>query len=211
MNIVSKISTILASAKKIPYCNTGKLFEQSFKDMLESLDYNEIEKPNNVPTGKRHLILKTGQFMHEPNGSQQAPDFVVNVDGVFQAFELKNSKSGNPMWNCGIPQENYFYIINGQAKEEYKSIGYTDTTFRVGKDFCSERDRKTIPQANKLIKGYADEVYNLYGIENRSIYIRVNQDYDVNEKGSLVNSDKRFEMEKSAIDYANSICYGGCL
>ena len=91
-------------------------------------------------TGNDSLISQTlpnfkpGQFISQPSGSQDFPDFLVcDYNGKFYALECKSGKSACPTWNDNIPKPNAIYI--------FSSMKYNQTTIFLGKDVISDIER----------------------------------------------------------------------
>lgn len=94
--------------------------------------------------------LLPGQFVYQPNGSQRAPDFLVNNKGNLEKIEAKTSKGVFPKYNSGLPKGDTIYV--------FSSGKYNKTTVFYGDKVVSNKKRKLFDELhdeiNKLIHSY---------------------------------------------------------
>lgn len=75
--------------------------------------------------------MQPGNFIAQPSGSQNFPDFLVcDNNGKFFAIECKSGKSACPTWNDNIPNPNAIYIFSSEK--------YNKNTVFLGKDVISD-------------------------------------------------------------------------
>jgi hypothetical protein len=95
---------------------------------------------NRVGTSFEELIqtvlevhLGKGAIERNPNGNKKQPDFRVTFpNGNTVDLEAKTSKTGMPMWNCGIPQVGTVYI--------YSRTTTGEVTFFLGEDSINSQE-----------------------------------------------------------------------
>lgn len=89
--------------------------------------------------------------VHQPNGSQQPPDFVFKINGKVYALECKSGaeKKTCPMYNSTIPCVDTFYVFGCKK--------YNETTVFIGGDVMPERIRKRIEYTWSVMEAIIDE------------------------------------------------------
>ena len=81
--------------------------------------------------------LKEGEYVPQPCGTHNSPDFILKRGGRLWFLECKSvAKGGSPMYNSGIPKANYIYVFCSEK--------YDETTVYLGEDVCP-------PEAQRLL------------------------------------------------------------
>lgn len=61
------------------------------------------------------LLKKHGlEYVAQPNGIQNSPDFHVYVDSKIYSIECKSSKGSYPMYNGGLPKIDTIYVFSSK-------------------------------------------------------------------------------------------------
>jgi len=96
-------------------------------DKKINITRKELDKKINKPD---EILLKSGEFIEQPFGSQNNPDFLIklNKKSVI-AIECKSSKDGKPQYNSGGITPYFIYI--------FSSKNMNDTTFYMGSSIQS--------------------------------------------------------------------------
>jgi hypothetical protein len=90
------------------------LHEKQVMDLLDKFGYN---------------------YVWQPNGPQNSPDFRVTLDnGKTVDIECKSSKQAHPTYNGGLPKEGTVYV--------FSSAKYNETTIYFSDDVVSKRKRE---------------------------------------------------------------------
>jgi len=79
---------------------------------------------------KKHNL----EYISQPNGTQNSPDFYVFHDGERHSIECKSSKNTYPMYNSGLPKEEYIYI--------FSTAKYNETTLFKGSSVVPKQKRE---------------------------------------------------------------------
>ena len=102
---------------------------------------------------KKDLIQKSripapGWFIREPNGSQASPDIrLCDLNGNILNIEAKAGKTA--MFNSGMLQEDYFYVVDFESGTSYRDYGITI----FGSKYCKGQEK---------LREVFDEVNNAY-------------------------------------------------
>lgn len=102
---------------------TGKTYYKlSSKDGKHLSETDKADQINKFTAIKEtyKTPLKNGYFMWQPNGSQKAPDFVVNLNGILN-IESKAGKS--VMFNSGLPKSDTFYMCEFSDGTVHRDFG----------------------------------------------------------------------------------------
>ena len=119
---------------------------------------DKINKPNEIS-------LKSGEFIEQPFGTQNNPDFLVklNKKSVI-AIECKSSKNGKPQYNSGGITSYFIYIFSSKK--------CNDTTFYMGSSIqtndIDKELKKHILKLKELDKSFNEKLKEL-DIKNRGI------------------------------------------
>lgn len=167
---MSQIIQALKEIKQLPYYKNeaagsglGHKYarhEEAISSVLEANNFTRKILPLNPHTGRRFsyplvkkkhwmdhpeecTILDIGQFIEQPFGSQQSPDFIIKVSNDFILFlEAKSSKELYPTYNSCIPHQNYVYVFTSKKTNQ--------TTLYKG-------ERIVTLEQEKLLKEYIEE------------------------------------------------------
>ena len=159
------------------------------KDCL-SLPYksNSLQNPEHENQVEELLIKHGLEYVAQPNGSQNFPDFHVvdDVSGKIYSIECKSSKDPKPIYNGGRPHENAIYV--------FSSAKYNETTIFNGSHILSEEMRNSydeyLKEQEELLNKYKDlelwkENSRGFGFYNRAMYIqsggKVKTDYFIHQ------------------------------
>lgn len=75
-------------------------------------------------------ILKDGEFIYQPNGNNNNPDFHVKYKGEIYNIECKSAKGFTPAYNSAMPKKDYIYIFSSEK--------YNATTIYYGRDVLTK-------------------------------------------------------------------------
>jgi len=98
------------------------------------------------------LLDKFGyNYVYQPNGSQNSPDFRVSIpNGRVVDIECKSSSQPHPTYNGGLPKKGVCYIFSSKK--------YNSTTIFFADDIITERKRELYSQLvedlNSVLKTY---------------------------------------------------------
>lgn len=148
--------------------NLKKVFEEVLKMPYETNSTGDskheelVETYLNIEGGFRKVSvtkfkeqgLQSGEYVHQPNGSQNHPDFIVKEGSRQFDIECKtNKKAPFPVYNGGIPKENTIYI--------FSSGKYDQTTIFLGRDVLLQQKRnlykEMIEKLNDVLKEYQEK------------------------------------------------------
>ena len=137
---MSQIIKALKDIKQLPYYKNeaagselGQKYarhEEAISRVLVDNNFTRIILPSkpklNRAKGIRWMdhpeectILDIGQFIEQPFGSQQSPDFIIKVSNDFILFlEAKSSKELFPTYNSCIPHQNYVYVFTSKKTNQ---------------------------------------------------------------------------------------------
>ena len=104
---------------------------------------DEVLKTNNFPE------LNEMEFICQPAGNNNSPDFIVVFKNRPYFIECKSSKGIYPVFNGGMPIEDHIYI--------FSSCKYNSTTIFYGRDILSESTRKMLNKIKIKIKKISNE------------------------------------------------------
>lgn len=106
------------------------LIDNGFIESNEiNIKRNQLDDKINKP---EEISLKSGEFIEQPFGTQNNPDFLVklNKKSVI-AIECKSSKGGKPQYNSGGITSYFIYIFSSKSNKS------SDTTFYMGSSIQS--------------------------------------------------------------------------
>lgn len=142
----------------------NKGHEQSVANILKQHGFIETKK---IPK-KKFVIerdLLPNRFVHQPNGSQKSPDFIVNYNDKYIHIECKSSKDTTaPTYNGGMPNSEYVYVFTSGNTDE-TTIFYGDAVAPEEiQEILNELIKEIAPIVNKYNQKLAEHVLNNYGI-----------------------------------------------
>lgn len=80
--------------------------------------------------------LQNGEYISQPCGTQDSPDFIIKYNDKIFFIECKSSKGTKPTYNGGLPKKQYIYIFTSEK--------YNETTIFRGEDILSESKRQLL-------------------------------------------------------------------
>lgn len=110
-------------------------------------------------------------YEYQPNGSHNAPDFNVMIDGTTFGVECKASNSGGIMWNCNYAHPEYLYL--------YHNSKLGETTYFMGDQMITKAEID-------LLNEYADAAKKLADDYNRKLKA-INSGWSVYPRKMFVN------------------------
>lgn len=147
------LKRFLNSAYNLSYKENSfvnKKHEEYVRFIIEGSGFMENKRYNNLST------ISRSQYIYQPYGSQNPPDFSINYQGKLYNIECKTSKRvKTPMWNCSIPDSNTIYIF---------SIPTTNILF-FGDWIINEKTRELmnsfVDESKSISKKYNDRLLEL--------------------------------------------------
>ena len=100
------------------------------KSDLKKITKNQRDK---ALAGGDIPLLKEGEYIAQPTGKNDSPDFIVRYKGKLYFIECKSSQEPHPTYNGGRPKEEYIYI--------FSSGKVNQTTIFYGKDVLNDQVR----------------------------------------------------------------------
>lgn len=126
---------------------------KSFWNEVLQLPYKSNSQDNPLHEKQvEELLIKHGfNYVYQPNGPQQSPDFRVTLsNGRVVDIECKSSKQPYPTYNGGLPKEGVVYIFSSKR--------YNETTIFFADDVVSTQKRKKfaelVEELNSVLKVY---------------------------------------------------------
>lgn len=116
----------------------GSKHETRIKKLLTKHKFKEIPKKTE---------LRNGEFIYQPNGNNNNPDFRVKYKGKVYDIECKSSEGSFPTYNSAYPKEGFIYIFTSKK--------YDATTIYFGRDVYSR-------EMEILINKMLDEMYSIH-------------------------------------------------
>ena len=126
---------------KMPY-KSGAYKESKHETRVKKIliKHKFVERP-------KKSTLKDGEFIYQPNGNNNNPDFQVKYKGELIDIECKSSEGACPTFNSAKPKENFIYI--------FSSGKYNATTIFFGGDVLSL-------EHSALYDEMLDEMYKIH-------------------------------------------------
>ena len=126
--------------------------------------------------------LQDNSYYPQPMGTQNSPDFVVTCNGRSYLIECKSSKKDYPVYNSGLPKQDYIYIFS--SMKENKTVTFlgsdivtktfiknlkklTDAIDNSIKDFNSLMDSTNSPAG---LGFYCRSMFNHYQYISKNTY-----------------------------------------
>ena len=126
------------SATKHEALVSGLLVKHGFTEVSKKESQQRVGKKVRLTEEVYLQCLSEGEFVPQPFGSQQQPDFMVKHKGELVKLECKSSKKNAfPAYNTTAPSPNTVYIFTSQKH---------GTTFFFGKDVLSPEMRESYAQ-----------------------------------------------------------------
>jgi hypothetical protein len=213
INQRSAMRKILEDILKMPYFKnyaacSGKVHnvakhEDAVEDILVDHGLNYLQK-GGVKQAQRDRWLKgadhsdvpNNTFISQPCGTHNSPDFIVKSDDKLFFLECKSVSKGTtaPMYNSGVPKEEYIYIFCAEK--------YNETTIYMGGAVLPSKQeqmiQKHIAEARKRDEELNATLINNYGI---SYYTRpMIQHKGGKSKTNYFTHNKRQLLERSVLE-----------
>lgn len=93
--------------------------------------------------------LNDGEYIPQPCGRNDSPDFIVRYGNKNYYIECKSTKGSAPTYNGGMPKKNYIYILTSQK--------YDETTFFYGCDVLRDDKRGLYEELLNELSGVLDK------------------------------------------------------
>jgi hypothetical protein len=151
----STMRKILEDILKMPYFKnyaacSGKVHnvakhEDAVEDIFLSHGLNHLQKGGIKQQqrdawlkGADHSDVPNDTFMSQPCGTHNSPDFIVKTNNKLFFLECKSASKGTtaPMYNSGIPKEEYIYVFCAEK--------YNKTTIFMGRDVLPSKEEQLI-------------------------------------------------------------------
>ena len=148
------------------------------------------------------LLKKHGlNYVGQPNGKQNSPDFRIFYEGREIDVECKSAKEAKPMYNGGLPKCGVIYVFSSQK--------YNQTTIYFGDDIVTDEKRELYSQylieQDELLQKYRklDDWKDERGFDfyNRAMYT---QSGGADKTDYFVHSD-RIECEQNVLNWCKTI------
>ena len=127
---------------ELPY-TANRYGEASHEDTIEQvfIAHGYTNNDMRVPVATRDEALEgadieglsNGEYISQPCGENNSPDFIVKSNDRLFFIEAKSSKSPTPTYNGGLPKEQYIYVFSSSQTNE--------TTVFLGSDVVNETKR----------------------------------------------------------------------
>ncbi|BDV03396.1 MAG: hypothetical protein HPPSJP_1170 [Candidatus Hepatoplasma scabrum] len=212
-----KLNSILMDLnnnKKLGFLNAkkGKDFEDRIVSLLISKEYTRLpndefknlkyfkeikkaiinfNKEGIVKINNPELIeiSNSPRLVYQPFGKQYSPDLLLIKKGSIVPIELKFTakKVKNPVWNSGLPRQNYLYVFG--------SYELKDISFFSGSDLLTFEEEFEI---KKLVNSEREKLKNngLKILDTFEIYLRPMY----NQKSNIWKNPKRENFQLHAIN-----------
>lgn len=183
--------------------------EKTFKKLLIEKGFREKEK---ISKGNSEITiyddyLEVGEFDYQPCGTQNYPDFLINIsnDSKYIKHECKSSDGNKPKYNSGSIKHNIIYTFSNKKKNI--------STFYFGHDIITPEHLELIKKLDLEVKKVTEE-YNKnlniinknLGDNNRGIQMYYRSDtLNVGDEGNYFTHPKREICENNVIKYLGFI------
>ena len=114
--------------------------EEEFFNLLRKYKFKEFGKDRDLTMINEH------SFIRRPNGSRQAPDFLIRIKDKIYNVELKSSRTEYLTWSS-VPAPEILYILNIPKISEENPIICV-----FGEDLISEEEREILVEMNNREK-----------------------------------------------------------
>jgi len=117
---------------------TNGLASGNFKEAASKSGFsNAIVFRDVLLQGELIDSIPDNTYYSQPTGTHNSPDFIFKVEGQLYFLECKSGKGTAPMYNGGLPKENYIYHFVSQNN---------GATMYMGEDIVNEAQRKLITE-----------------------------------------------------------------
>lgn len=165
------------------------------KSKISEKERDEALKTNKLST------LKNGEYLSQPCGKNDSPDFIVKHNDKLYFLECKSVNGGTkPMYNGGLPKDNYIYILTSNK--------YKETTVFLGKHVVTKKMRKLydsyLSKIYEIEKQLVSELENLNKDNPLGISYYVRDMYchkGKNNKTNYFKNSERKKFEQEVLNY----------
>ena len=115
--------------------------KEFFKDCL-NLPYksNSQDNPEHENQVEELLVKHDLNYISQPNGIQQSPDFRIFHESKVIDLECKSSKQAFPLYNSGLPKPGVIYVFSSKK--------YDSTTIYFADDVVTDKKRELYDALN---------------------------------------------------------------
>lgn len=151
-------SKIIEDLLSLPYIdNKDFKHENAVKNIFIQNNFKQykIQKKLNKQTFRYEVdkMLKNGDFISQPLGSQNHPDFILKLNNKLYFFECKSCIQACPLYNGGMPHKDSIYIFTSKK--------YNKTTIYYGDEIGTQRQRQLISCLEQELKIIVKKYQNL--------------------------------------------------
>ena len=170
--------TAIRSALALPY-SRGQSNEVGFRAILSDLSLaaqgpfgaggQQIKDFLLAAPDDPRGIIPDNSFVHQPFGSQKSPDFVVKVRGRVFFVEMKSSAYASPVFNSGLPMNNFIYLFTSGVHNRTMCFMGQDVLPQDLYDLMVETREECTKLATIYNKKMLDDSRNLFKL---NFYVR---------------------------------------
>lgn len=141
--------------------------------------------------------LKEGEYIPQPTGKNDSPDFIVRYNGKLYFIECKSSHQTYPIYNGCLPKKEYIYIFTSEKVNETTIFYGKDVVLLKKRELCSE----LVVEINKVLNKYRNrpewkDDCRGFDFYNRSMYTQSGGD----EKINYFKHEKRLICEQNVLN-----------
>lgn len=142
--------------------------------------------------------LENGEYISQPCGENNSPDFIVKENNKLYFFEAKSSAGTFPTYNGGLPKERYIYVFSSGKTNE--------TTVFFGGDVLEDTKRGLLNDLTEELWGIVKKYQALPEWDNDSrgfdFYMRAmyTQSGGNQKKNYFTHADRQ-EAEARVLSY----------
>jgi len=131
-----------------------------------------------------NCLLKDGEYISQPCGTHNSPDFLIRKDDKVFGIEAKSSNTLSPVYNSGFPKSKYIYVFcsnrtNSTAVFLGKSVNGGNKAEKIRQEF-ENKIKEVIceynPKLNPLMETglcfYSRAMWNHGGGSYRTSYFK---------------------------------------
>lgn len=173
----------------------GSEFENNIENILKAKGLNKFaptkqwKKYNNweynLINNKDQLknLIPNNNFICQPFGTQQNPDFIIHVNNKIAFLEAKSCKEKKPMYNSGGIHHSYIYA--------FCSKNTNKTTLYKGSDIITQEQKKLIEEHIRKARTRDEEL-------NKKLH-----ELDSNNRGVCFYTRPMIQQRGNNTDYFN--------
>lgn len=102
--------------------------------------------------------LQDGEYICQPCGTHNSPDFLVRCDGKVFAIEAKSSKAYSPTYNSGFPKDKYIYVFSNEKLD--RTVVYMGSDVNGGQG-ASLLKEQMLSEIQAVVKKYNSQLKEL--------------------------------------------------